>query len=157
VGTNANDKLALRLEASHPKTLEIDFDDDGRADIRVNRKRFDRIRIKTLSGNDQVRIDDGGGAIRIPTHVDGGRGDDILTGGRGQQRFYAGPGNDTVDGNQGADKAIRLTADGGDGDDVLIGGPGAATLLGRGGDDVLIGGDGNDILDGGPGDNIVIQ
>jgi Ca2+-binding RTX toxin-like protein len=127
VGTNANDKLALRLEAGHPKTLEIDFDDDGRADIRVNRKRFDRIRVKTLSGNDQVRIDDAGGAIRIPARVDGGRGDDILTGGRGKQRFYAGPGNDTVDGNHGADKADlgagedRFIWDPGDGSDAVDG------------------------------------
>ena len=134
LGTNANDKLALRLEAGHPKTLEIDLDDDGRADARVNRKRFDRIRIKTLSGNDQVRIDDVNGAIRIPARVDGGRGDDILTGGRGRQRFYAGPGNDTVDGNQGADKADlgagddRFIWDPGDGSDAIEGQTGTDTL-----------------------------
>jgi Ca2+-binding RTX toxin-like protein len=134
LGSNANDKLALRLEAGHPKKLEIDFDDDGSADVRVNRKRVDRIRIKTLSGNDQVRIDDVNGAIRIPTRIDGGRGDDTLVGGRGKQRFYAGPGSDTVDGNQGADKA-----DLGAGDDRFIWDPGdgSDTIEGQAGTDEL--------------------
>ncbi|MFL5851212.1 MAG: calcium-binding protein [Solirubrobacteraceae bacterium] len=153
-GSNAGDTLALRLQAGHPKTLEIDFNDDGIADRRINRKSVKRIRIKTFAGDDRVRIDEANGAFtnRIPTRIDSGRGDDALLGGRGNERFYAGPGNDTVDGGRGADKAH-----GGDGDDVLTGGPGRDALLGQAGDDVLIGGAGLDALGGGSGDNIVMQ
>jgi Ca2+-binding RTX toxin-like protein len=134
LGTNANDRLALRLQAGNPKKLEIDFDDDGSADVRVNRKRIDRIRIKALGGSDQVRIDDVNGAIRIPTRIDGGRGDDTLLGGHGRERFHGGPGNDTIDGNRGAD-----TADLGAGDDRFIWDPGDGSdaVDGRLGHDAL--------------------
>jgi Ca2+-binding RTX toxin-like protein len=134
LGTNGNNTVALRLQAGHPKKLEIDFDDDGSADVRLNRKRIRNIRIKTLGGDDQVQIDDVNGAIRIPTRIDGGRGDDTLVGGRGKQRFYGGPGADTVDGNQGAD-----AADLGAGDDRFVWDPGdgSDTVDGRRGQDTL--------------------
>ena len=133
LGSNANDTLALRLQAGHPKKLEIDINDDGTADKRISRTYVKRIRIKTLGGNDQVRIDDSNGAIRRPIRIDGGRGDDTLLGGRGSERFYAGPGNDTVDGGKGADKADlgagddRFAWDPGDGSDVVDAAPGATS------------------------------
>jgi Ca2+-binding RTX toxin-like protein len=134
LGTDANDTLALRLQAGNPKKLEIDFGDDGTADRRIKRKYVKRIRIKTFAGDDQVRIDDVNGAIRIPTRIDAGRGDDTLLGGRGNERFYAGPGNDTVDGNQGDDTALlganddTFIWDPGDGSDTVEGQSGADKL-----------------------------
>jgi Ca2+-binding RTX toxin-like protein len=138
LGTDANDTLALRLQAGNPKKLEIDFGDDGTADRRINRNSVKRIRIRTFAGDDRVRVDDANGAIRIPTRIDAGRGDDTLLGGRENERFYAGPGNDTVDGNRGADKADlgagddRFSWDPGDGSDAVDGRLGVDALAFKG-------------------------
>jgi Ca2+-binding RTX toxin-like protein len=135
-GSNANDKLALRLQAGNPNKIEIDFGDNGTADFRVNRNLVNRIRVKTLRGDDQVRIDDANGAFTdtIPTTLNGGRGNDTLLGGRGNETLKGGPGKDTVDGNQGNDTGIL-----GAGDDTFIWDPGDGSDIveGRRGHDAM--------------------
>ena len=64
--------------------------------------------------------------------MDGGNGNDVLTGGDGQDQLYGGSGNDILHG--------------GNGDDLLNGGPGADQLYGEGGRDQLIGNSGFDLL-----------
>lgn len=68
----------------------------------------------------------------LPCVVDGGLGDDDITGGNGDDRLVGNYGNDTLRG--------------GDGDDVL---------WGSGGHDLLIGGDGNDRLEGHGGNDTI--
>lgn len=109
----------------------------------------DRILASLGSGNDTIAL------IGVPRGVestlDGGRGSDNLSGGRGRDVIYSG--DDRV--------ADRLA--GGGGDDVLFGvntahprrDSGAAAMYGGGGNDLLVGGqpcDG-DLFDGGPGPN----
>jgi Ca2+-binding RTX toxin-like protein len=79
-GTAAANRLALRLRAHHPHTLQVDLGDNGSADVQVDRHRFDAIRIATGAGDDSVRIDESNGQFTRSdrTSVDGGAGRDTL-------------------------------------------------------------------------------
>src|SRR5688572_6698890 len=57
-GTNASDKIALRLKAGDPAVLQVDFGDDGSADFHVKRERVERIVVDARNGDDVLRIDD---------------------------------------------------------------------------------------------------
>ncbi len=72
----------------------------------------------------------------------------ILLGGKGNDILNGGDGNDILKGKKGND-----VLNGGYGNDLLKGGKGKDTLSGDEGDDVLKGGKGKDILDGGAGDD----
>jgi Tol biopolymer transport system component len=149
--------------------------------------------IETGDGDDEVRLQDGANRVDAgpgrdvvttgdfaaelleQQTIDGGPGDDTLTGGaagdrisggdgndsilgqRGPDTIFGGAGNDRIKGNRGDD-----SVDGGLGDDVLFGGPisgapqfydGYDLLLGRGGNDRLAGGWQKDRLFGGPGND----
>jgi Ca2+-binding RTX toxin-like protein len=80
--------------------------------------------------------------------IDGGAGNDNLTGSPGFDTINGGAGNDTIVGLVNLD-----TIDGGDGDDTITGGPGNETQLGGAGNDTFIWnpGDGSDTLVGGAG------
>jgi Ca2+-binding RTX toxin-like protein len=135
-GNARSDKLALRLNPDRPGKLEVDVRDDGTADFRVARDRFDRIRVRAGGGDDHVRIDESLGRFTdtTPTRIDGQRGDDTLDGGVGAETLNGGRGDDVVDGNGGNDVADlgagddRFVWDPGDGSDVVEGRRGADTL-----------------------------
>lgn len=80
--------------------------------------------VETGSGNDNIRLDDGG------LQVDSGAGNDLLVGGDGQDELYGGTGDDRVYG-------------GGNRDEVS-GGPDNGSF--ESGSDVLHGGNGNDVI-----------
>src|SRR5262245_20960852 len=84
-GTNAAEKIALRLKAGDPGTLQIDLGDDGTADFEFDRSRISEIEVDARGGDDLIRIDDVNGAFTdaIPTTLDGGDGNDNLVGGQG--------------------------------------------------------------------------
>jgi Ca2+-binding RTX toxin-like protein len=136
-GTHLADRLALRLSAADPQTLQVDVGDDGSADFNVRRSTFDAITVRGRLGDDSVRIDDGNGAFTTttPTEIIGGRGDDRLAGGAGAETLVGGAGNDTIDGNQGPDVAAL-----GDGDDTFVwdNGDGSDVVEGQEGHDVLV-------------------
>ena len=73
-------------------------------------------------------------------------GNDTLSGLIGPDILRGSFGNDIIYGGEGADGL-----QGGDDDDQLFGEQGNDNLLGSAGNDVLDGGDGNDVLSGGPG------
>ncbi len=115
------------------------------------------IRIRAGKGDDTVFVNLADGAEHIRVVVYGGRGDDHISGGSGDDKLIGGRGNDTLQGGAGND---RLTGgrgtdslDGGTGDDRLSGGGGSDLLRGGDGDDKLIGGRGDDLLTGGDGDD----
>jgi Ca2+-binding RTX toxin-like protein len=85
--------------------------------------------------------------------IDGGAGNDNLTGSPNADAINGGAGNDTIVGLGGVD-----LIDGGDGNDTITGGPGSETRLGGGGDDTFIWnpGDGSDTLVGGTGADTMV-
>lgn len=78
----------------------------------------------------------------------GGNGNDVLCGNGGDDMLYGGNGNDLLEGGFGND-----TLNGGNGDDTLNGSDGLDNLYGVNGNDTLNGGDGNDTLEGGNGND----
>ena len=83
--------------------------------------------------------------------LNGGTGNDTLTGYATDDAMTGGAGDDTLDGVAGND-----TLAGGDGNDKLYGGAGDDTLTGGIGNDVLDGGAGADNLAGGMGDDTYV-
>ncbi|MDH5666246.1 MAG: hypothetical protein OEY10_08115, partial [Nitrosopumilus sp.] len=95
--------------------------------------------------------------------IEGGRGDDVLyggsgndeiEGGQGADTIYGGAGNDEIEGGQGAD-----TIYGGAGNDEIEGGQGADTIIGGEGDDILEGGKGADtfVFTNNDGDDVILD
>ena len=81
--------------------------------------------------------------------------DDILAGDQRANKLSGGRGNDTIYGGPGGDDANRDTIDGGPGHDRLFGGRGDDTLYGSEGNDMLKGGPGADMLEGNSGDDML--
>jgi hypothetical protein len=143
-GTNASERLALRLQAGAPGVLDVDFGDDGTAEFSFDRATFSRINVLLRGGDDQFRVDQANGAFPDEAlTVDGGNGNDTLNGGDGAEVFYGGNGNDSVDGNKGNDTAYLgngadiFTWDPGDGSDIVEGQNGVDTLHFNGADIAL--------------------
>jgi Ca2+-binding RTX toxin-like protein len=131
-GSAASDKLALRVRGGAPDILEADIGADGTPDLLFDRSTFTAVNVEAGGGDDEIRIDQSGGAFTDETvTMDGGAGDDRLIGGTGSDVLLGGPGNDFADGNIGADVA-RLGSgtdtfqwDPGDGSDTVEGEGGA--------------------------------
>jgi Ca2+-binding RTX toxin-like protein len=134
-GTNAADRIALRLQAGQPGIVEVDFGDDGSAEFSFERTEIAEIVVEAGNGGDAVRIDESNGvfADTIPTTIDGGNGNDRLVGGSGAGTLI-----------------------GGNGDDALFGGNGNETLLGGNGNDSIDGNKGNDLAFMGNGDDTFV-
>jgi Ca2+-binding RTX toxin-like protein len=136
-GTEASDKIALRLQAGNPAIVQVDIGDDGSADFSFERAEIAEIAVNGGAGGDLVRIDESNGAVNaaIPTTLRGGDGNDTLAGGSGAETLRGGDGRDSIDGNRGAD--VGLMGDGadtfvwdpGDGSDVVEGQEGTDTML----------------------------
>jgi len=86
----------------------------------------------------------GGTTITLGKNVNGGNGNDGLTGTDGDDVVNGGNGNDTLTGLGGND-----VLNGGNGNDVLNGGAGNDALDGGNGSDIMTAGAGNDSLSGG--------
>jgi hypothetical protein len=97
------------------------------------------IRVRTRGGHDIVVT--AANVTQLMT-IDGGTGNDLLTGGGGRNVIQGGSGHDVLYGS--------------DGDDVLLGGTGNDDLFGGCGNDVLVGGEGCDMLNGGVGRDLLI-
>jgi len=136
VGTEASDKIALRLQFGQPGVLQVDVGDDGSADFSFARERVATIAVDAAAGDDLVRIDESNGAFTdsIPTTIAGGDGNDTIAGGKGIETLLGGDGNDSIDGNGGNDLALL-----GAGDDTFVWDPGD-------GSDKIEGQDGTDTM-----------
>jgi Ca2+-binding RTX toxin-like protein len=113
----------------------------------INNVGFFVLRVNGDAGTDTIT---GAGALigNVPVIIDGGLGDDTLTGTTGRDSILGSEGVDTIDAREGAD-----TVSGGDGDDIIAGGDGNDTLRGDAGNDSVVGGLGDDLLDGGFGND----
>ena len=83
-----------------------------------------RIIARGLNGNDNITV---ASNVFMRTELDGGAGNDVLTGASQADVLIGGEGNDTLIGRAGRD--------------ILLGGSGIDTLSGGSQDDVLVGGD----------------
>ena len=136
VGTQASEKIALRLKSGDPGTFQVDVGDDGSANFSFQRKLITRIAVDSRAGDDLVRMDESNGAFTsvTPTTIAGGIGNDTLLGGVGAENILGGDGNDSLDGNGGNDRALMGAGDDvfvwdpGDGSDVVEGEAGADTM-----------------------------
>ncbi|WP_296478716.1 calcium-binding protein [Roseinatronobacter sp.] len=95
-----------------------------------------------------------------PVYLEGGDGDDRLTGSVADDTLSGGAGNDVLVG-AGGDDLLRVESGanhlvGGEGDDTLIGGAGNDTLEGGWGNDLLLAGGGDNVLMGGAGDDTLV-
>lgn len=158
--------LVNRVTALKPDgTLELsgtEFDDlikvsekDGIVTVSINGELYQyptsqvtKVLIHGLGGNDVIQADE---KFSLPVEFDGGAGNDLLIGGKKDDRFTGGSGNDVVFGLKGND-----WLEGDNDNDLLIGGEGNDIVRGGNGRDLLIGGLGRDDLDGGAGEDIVI-
>jgi Ca2+-binding RTX toxin-like protein len=134
-GTPHDDRVGIRLQAGNPSVLQVDLGDDGTADFSFAAADVASIVVDGRPGDDSVRIDEGNGAIAAPATLDGGPGDDMLTGGSAADLIDGGPGNDFVDGGRGADTALL-----GPGDDTFLWNPGEGsdTVEGQNGTDTML-------------------
>ena len=108
------------------------------------------VRVNAGGGNDTVDLRKAGAVVTKPAHVEGGNGNDKITGGTRDDSLFGGKGNDNLDGGGGNDQL-----DGGRNNDILVGGDGNDVLDGFSGNDVLFGNDGHDRLNGDGGDDIL--
>src|SRR5262245_19498530 len=154
-GTVNDDRIALRLKAGDPNTLEVDVDDNGSADFSFRRADIAEIDVFARAGNDLVRIDETNGPFTttIPTTLDGGAGDDELEGGAGKVTLQGGPGRDKLLGGSGAELLL-----GGSGDDIINGNRGNDQAFMGPGDDTFgwFPGDGNDTIEGEQGNDTML-
>ena len=113
----------------------------------INNVGFFVLRVNGDAGTDTIT---GAGALvgNVPVIIDGGLGDDILTGTTGGDSIFGSEGLDTIDAQAGAD-----TVNGGDGDDIIDGGDGDDVVRGDAGNDSIVGGLGDDMLEGGFGND----
>ncbi|HYU60962.1 MAG TPA: hypothetical protein VEK39_09390 [Solirubrobacterales bacterium] len=136
-GSEAGEKIALRLRPGQPGILQVDVGDDGLPDFEFERADIAEIAVDARAGDDLVRIDESAGIFTtsIPTTIDGGGGDDTLAGGSGAETLQGGGGNDRIDGNRGNDVAFL-----GGGEDTFVWDPGdgSDTVEGQGGVDTLL-------------------
>jgi Ca2+-binding RTX toxin-like protein len=154
-GTNKGDRIALRLQAGQPDSLQVDFGDDGSAEFGFERREIAQIVVDAGNGDDAVRIDESNGVFSdtIPTTLEGGNGNDTLAGGAGDGSLVGGNGNDTLAGGNGNEKLI-----GENGNDSIDGNKGNdGALLGNGNDTFIWDpGDGSDTIEGDNGNDTMV-
>lgn len=127
-GTDGNDTITFTQRGT---TLTVRVNADR---VTMNLDDVDEILVNGAGGDDRITL---GPRVDVPAVIDGGDGDDRITGGRADDIITGGNGDDRVAG--------------GSGDDQLFGAAGNDRLFGDAGDDDLSGGDGVDLLNGGVG------
>jgi Ca2+-binding RTX toxin-like protein len=152
-GTNADDRVQIRLKDSDPTRLELVLNGVvsgyALADVTF-------VQVDLRGGNDRIEF---GPGLAMRSKIYGGAGNDVIYGSAAADRIYggagndwisAGGGNDAVFGDDGADRIF-----GGAGDDMIDGGAGVDVIRGDVGRDQLIATLGLDDLKGNRGDLII--
>jgi Ca2+-binding RTX toxin-like protein len=144
IGTNRGDRIEV-----------IRRDDDGQIRVELNgtrtRYRFGdvtSINVSGRGGHDFIEYSGRDGGLYFPANVSGGKGNDTIHTGLGDDTVSGGNGHDRIQGDAGDD-----LINGGNGDDVIEGDEGEDTLRGDAGNDDLYGNRHADSLVGGAGDD----
>lgn len=152
-GSNFFDNVIISKDPASPTTLVVSEKRKNLAPVITTFaiSSINSIAVNLNDGDDQFVIDDTfGGVLAVPRTIDGGAGNDMISGGRGADTILGGIGNDTLSGRQGDD-----SIDGGTGNDFIHAGAGNDTVLGGDGNDSIEGCDGNDLLFGGIGNDVI--
>jgi len=182
-GTSQKDTISISLSGKNGYTVKASFlpasmtfatssvesilvqagDGDDRVTLSHQIKNI-VLTVEGEGGNDTIQ-----GGRNAVNRINGGEGNDKLTGGNKADEIRGGSGADNLDGRTGDDSLFgeagndRLKGGsggdelfGGDGNDKLIGGNGADWLFGGAGNDNLNGGRGTDIADGGAGNDRLV-
>jgi Ca2+-binding RTX toxin-like protein len=123
-GTNGNDTILVR-QGTTAAFLDVVINgvDQGQFSLANNGATINRIIIYGNAGDDTITVSPN---VTFNTYIDGGAGNDSITGGGGNNFIDGGAGNDVLNG--------------GTGRNILIGGLGQDTLNGGKDDDLLVGG-----------------
>lgn len=103
---------------------------------------FAELNVDGGDGDDVLQVNSQARPALLPIHLDGGLGNDTLTGHAGRDLLHGQGGNDAVLGGGGDDEVT-----GGSGNDTVRGQAGNDTVAGDAGDDLIDGGVGSDLLD----------
>ncbi len=153
-GGSDNDVITITSLADvNPLVLNIDGQADNDTITAVDANIGEvRLRLNGGTGNDTIT------GSRDSDSINGDGGDDLVFGGLGNDSVDGGDGNDTLNGEAGNDFLFGNIGndlmDGGDGDDIVSGGLGNDTAIGGVGNDTLLGGFGDDVLNGNSGDDL---
>ena len=154
VGSDSND-IVLINKCSTTIFVYASFNDNN--PVTFNSADVTDIQVRVRGGHDIVLTTSN---VTQTMTIDGGSGNDLLTGGGGRNVIFGGLGNDFLYGDGGDDVLFGGAGNdllsGGSGDDVLVGGDGDDFLLGGTGRDLIIGSQDNDFLLGGNGEDILI-
>jgi hypothetical protein len=63
VGTEASERIALRMKAGQPGILQVHVGDDGLTDFQFERERIARVTVDARGGDDLVRVDEANGVF----------------------------------------------------------------------------------------------
>jgi Ca2+-binding RTX toxin-like protein len=114
----------------------------------MTKQQLENTQFNLGAGNDTLVVD---GNVNANIHANGGKGDDVMIGGNGNDVLKGGDGSDIIAGRGGNDDI-----DGGRGRDYLFGGAGNDHIKGGRGNDYLDGGAGNDVLEGQRGNDVLV-
>jgi Ca2+-binding RTX toxin-like protein len=158
----SSDQLVFTTGAGNDE-VKVTRNEDGSLALDANGERYrlelapgQELTIRAGDGNDVIDV---ASDVEVNVIVDGGRGDDTIGTGAGNDRIDGGVGNDTISSGAGRDDVFgnsgndRISA--GIGDDVVYGGDGDDRLMGQDGNDFVDGGKGNDTVYGGAGNDIL--
>jgi Ca2+-binding RTX toxin-like protein len=123
VGTNGDDNVIIDEPGSGFINVYGGFLPEFNHRRVFGRTGVDYVEVVLCGGHDHGTVS---GWVTVPSIMDGGEGNDILTGGRGGIVLIGGPGNDWLAGSTQRS--------------ILIGSDGEDDLIGRADDDILIGG-----------------
>lgn len=147
-GSSSADAVTV-LNTGTAVDTPITFDGSGSNDTFNGALATGRLTLNGGGGNDILTGGSAGDVIEGGDGADrvfAGAGDDVVDGGAGSDRLFGDAGSDTINGSAGRD-LIR----GGTDDDVLEGDGGSDTLFGDHGNDTIGGGDSDDTIFGGKG------
>jgi Ca2+-binding RTX toxin-like protein len=152
-GTNGNDVIKLAPVGGLVSIIGL-----GAQVTIAHGEAIDSIQVTGLAGNDTITataMKAAAGALQLEggdgnDKISGGLARDVLIGQDDNDTLLGGAGDDQLHGGNGSD-----LLDGGLGIDVLFGDAESDTLNGGAGNDVLIGGGGNDTLTGGTGSDVI--
>jgi Ca2+-binding RTX toxin-like protein len=143
VGTDQPDAIRVGIAGAEVRVLVNGVQSSfGIANVRS-------VNIAGHAGDDTIRI---ATDIIFSTLINGGDGNDRITGGGGRDVIHGGSGDDVISGGDNRD-----TLNGDAGADIIYGGKDIDRLNGGTENDLLIGGDGLDRLNGGRGTNELVQ